>query len=96
MTSILSAFLSNSATVAMFIPIIGAAVMRSGGKLTNKNLVIGSRLGAAMGGAGTMVGSTAQLIGQSVLINTKVQDRWAFLSLAIWLPHYVLLWLYML
>ena len=71
MTSILSAFLSNSATVAMFIPIIGAAVMRSGGKLTNKNLVMGAGLGAAMGGAGTMVGSTAQLIGQSVLINTK-------------------------
>jgi anion transporter len=70
MTSFLSAFLSNSATVAMFIPIIGAAVMRSGGKLTNKNLVMGAGLGAAMGGAGTMVGSTAQLIGQSVLMKT--------------------------
>ncbi|NMC33887.1 MAG: hypothetical protein GYA36_15695 [Veillonellaceae bacterium] len=36
LTSLLSAFLSNSAVVAMFIPIIGAVVMRSGGRVTNK------------------------------------------------------------
>ena len=70
LTSFLSAFLSNSAVVAMFIPIIGAVVMRSGGRVTNKNLVLGAGMGAAMGGAGTMVGSTAQLIGQGILMKT--------------------------
>ena len=70
LAALLSAFLSNSAVVAMFLPIIGAVVLRSGGKLSNKHLVMGMGMAAAMGGAGTMVGSTAQLVGQSILIKT--------------------------
>lgn len=70
MAAVLSAFLSNSAVVAMFLPIIGAVVMRSNGRLSNKNLVMGMGMAAALGGAGTMVGSTAQLVGQSILIKT--------------------------
>ena len=70
LAAVLSAFLSNSAVVAMFLPIIGAVVLRSGGKLSNKHLVMGMGMAAALGGAGTMVGSTAQLVGQSILIKT--------------------------
>jgi anion transporter len=70
MAAVLSAFLSNSAVVAMFLPIIGAVAMRSNGRISNKNLVMGMGMAAAMGGAGTMVGSTAQLVGQSILIKT--------------------------
>ncbi len=70
LAAVLSAFLSNSAVVAMFLPIIGAVVMRSNGRLSNKNLVMGMGMAAALGGAGTMVGSTAQLVGQSILIKT--------------------------
>lgn len=70
LAAVLSAFLSNSAVVAMFLPIIGAVVLRSGGKISNKNIVMGMGMAAALGGAGTMVGSTAQLVGQSILIKT--------------------------
>ncbi len=71
LAAFLSAFLSNSGTVAMFIPMIGAVAMQSGGKVQNKYLIMGMGMAAALGGAGTMVGSTAQLIGQGILMKTE-------------------------
>ena len=81
LAAFLSAFLSNSAVVAMFLPIIGAVAMRSEGKITNKNLVMGMGMAAAMGGAGTMVGSTAQLIGQGILLKTAGARPMGFFEL---------------
>lgn len=83
LSAVLSAFLSNSAVVAMFIPIIGAVVMRSEGRVTNKNLVMGMGMAAALGGAGTMVGSTAQLIGQGVLLKTAGARPMGFFELGV-------------
>lgn len=95
LASLLSAFLSNSAVVAMFLPIIGAVALRSNGKITNKNLVMGMGMAAAMGGAGTMVGSTAQLIGQGILLKTAGARPMGFFELGIVVaPMCVLLALY--
>jgi len=69
--AIASAFLSNSATVATFIPLIASIVYKSKGRLHNKFLLMGVGFAAALGGAGTIVGSTAQLVAQSILVNTK-------------------------
>jgi solute carrier family 13 (sodium-dependent dicarboxylate transporter), member 2/3/5 len=65
-----SAFLSNSATVATFIPLIASIVYKSNGRLNNRFLLMGVGFAAAIGGAGTMVGSTAQLVAQSILVKT--------------------------
>ena len=68
LTSLISAFLSNSGTIAMFMPLLGAAVLASGGKLRYKMLVMPAGFGCAVGGCGTLVGSTAQLIAQGILV----------------------------
>lgn len=66
-----SAFLSNSATVATFIPLIASIVYKSKGRLQNKYLLMGVGFAAALGGAGTIVGSTAQLVAQAILVKTE-------------------------
>lgn len=67
----LSAFLSNSAVVAVCIPLVGSLVLKSEGRLTNKNIIMGIGMASAIGGACTMVGSTAQLAAQQVLEATE-------------------------
>lgn len=63
----ISAFLSNTATVATFIPLIGAMVASSNGKLTNKNMLMPLGIAASVGGTLTLVGSTAQPMTNSIL-----------------------------
>lgn len=94
-SAFLSAFLSNSAVVAMFIPVIGAVAMRSKGKVHEKSLVMAVGMGAAMGGCGTLVGSTAQLVGQGILLKTAGAKPMGFFDLAYVVgPMCVLLALY--
>ena len=66
-SGLLSAFLSNTAVVATFIPLVGAMVASSNGKLKNKNLLMPLGLATAIGGALTLVGSTAQPMANSIL-----------------------------
>lgn len=63
----LSAVLSNTATVATFIPLIGAIVAASGGKLHNKFLLMPLGYAAAIGGTLTLIGSTSQPMVNTVL-----------------------------
>jgi len=67
---LVSAFLSNSATIATMMPLIAAVVYKSNGRLHNKYLIMGCGFGCAIGGASTLVGSTAQLIAQGILEKT--------------------------
>ena len=69
-SSALSAFLSNSAVVAVCIPIVGSIVLKANGRIVNKHIIMGVGMAAAMGGACTLVGSTAQLAAQQVLVST--------------------------
>ena len=81
MAGISSAFLSNSAVVATFIPLSAAMVAKSGGRLKNKFIVMGIGMAAALGGAGTIVGSTSQLVAQSILKATDGVRTMTFFEL---------------
>lgn len=63
----LSSVLSNTATVATFIPLIGAIVAASSGKLHNKFLLMPLGYAAAIGGTLTLIGSTSQPMVNTVL-----------------------------
>ncbi len=74
----LSAFFSNSATIAMFIPLVAVAAATSGGKIQAKNITLAAGMGAAVGGGATLVGSTAQLVGQGIMIKMGVEPMGVF------------------
>ncbi len=64
---ILSAFISNSATTAMFISIIFGMAASSGGALDSRRLLMPLAFSANSGGMLTLVGSTPPVIVQGVL-----------------------------
>lgn len=64
---ILSAFMSNSAVVAMLIPLVATIVLQSKGRAQNKYILIAVGIGAGMGGVCTLSGSTPQVIAQGIL-----------------------------
>jgi di/tricarboxylate transporter len=66
----LSAWLSNSAVVAMFIPLVALIAARSGGRIRMPIALMGTGIGAAIGGISTLTGSTTQLITQGILQET--------------------------
>ena len=63
---ILSAFLSNTAVIAIFLPII-ESVSKSDPKIGRKNLTLPVTLAAMFGGVTTLVGSTPQLTANGIL-----------------------------
>jgi len=63
----ISMFLNNTATVAIMLPIAASAVAASGGKLTQKNTFMMIGILTVVGGGLTLVGSTPQLIAQGIL-----------------------------
>lgn len=77
----LSGFLSNSATVAMFMPLIAGIAKASGGKITKKNTYMAVGMIAVIGGNLTLVGSTPQLIANGILEETGC-DTLSFFELS--------------
>ncbi len=65
-SALLSTFLSNTAVIAIFLPII-ASVSRSNPNMNRKNLTLPVTLGAMFGGVCTLVGSTPQLTANGIL-----------------------------
>lgn len=70
---VLSAFLSNSAVIAMFIPLIAAAQVQTGGKIRQKNVLMAVGMACAVGGSVTLSGSTSQVVAQGVLEEAGVR-----------------------
>ncbi|MBE7048376.1 MAG: SLC13/DASS family transporter [Ruminococcaceae bacterium] len=66
-SSIMSAFLTNSAVLAIFIPIIMGLSKASDSKIEGKNLIMPIAYGCVIGGASTLVGSTQQMTAQGLL-----------------------------
>jgi len=62
-----SAFLSNTATASILLPVVASAVAASGGKLTRKNTYMTVGIACVAGGGLTLVSSTPQLIAQGLL-----------------------------
>lgn len=65
-SALLSTFLSNTAVIAIFLPII-ASVARSDKRMSRMNLTLPVTLGAMFGGVCTLVGSTPQLTANGIL-----------------------------
>lgn len=64
--AVMSAFLTNSAVLAMFIPII-MGVSKANPKIKAKNLIMPITFACIIGGASTLVGSTQQMTTQGLL-----------------------------
>ncbi len=65
-SAVMSAFLTNSAVLAVFIPII-MGLSDSGNKIKPTNLIMPIAIGCVLGGASTLVGSTQQMTAQGLL-----------------------------
>ena len=66
--TVMSAFLSNSGTIAMWMPLIAAVAAKSNGVIRSKMIILAAGIACAVGGAGTLVGSTSQQTANSVLM----------------------------
>ncbi len=64
--AVMSAFLTNSAVLAIFIPII-MGLSKADSKINGKNLIMPIAYGCVIGGASTLVGSTQQMTAQGLL-----------------------------
>lgn len=81
-TAVLSAFLSNSAVVAIFIPLVAIIAARSNGRIRMPLAIMGAGIGSAIGGIATLTGSTAQLVSQGILETTDGTEPMGFFTLS--------------
>ncbi len=70
-SSLMSAFLTNSAVLAVFIPIIMGLSLS--GEIKGKNLIMPIAIGCILGGTATLVGSTQQMTAQGLLEDAGVR-----------------------
>ena len=76
--TILSAFLSNSAVIAMMMPIAASIVEASNGKVKNKYVLMPMGMAASAGGFCTLAGSTPQMVTQEFLISEGLEPMGFF------------------
>ena len=65
--TLMSAFMSNNGTVAIWMPIIAVIASGSKGKIRSKMVIFVAGTAAVVGGGTTLIGSTSQLVANSVL-----------------------------
>ena len=66
----MSAFMSDSGCIAMWMPIIAAVAAGSRGKIRSKMVIMPAGIACIVGGATTLVGSTSQNTANSFLMQT--------------------------
>lgn len=66
--TIMSAFLSNSGCIAMWMPIIASIAAGSHGKIRSKMVIFPAGIACIIGGACTLVGSTSQVTANAILM----------------------------
>ncbi len=71
-SALMSAFLTNSAVLAIFIPIV-MGLSSANEKIKAKNLIMPIAYGCVIGGTSTLVGSTQQMTAQGLLEESGVQ-----------------------
>lgn len=69
--SFMSAFMSNSGTIAVWMPIIAIVAATSSGNIRSKMVIFPAGTACILGGASTLVGSTSQLIANATLQGYK-------------------------
>lgn len=81
LVTLLSAFISNTATVAIFLPLIASVANVSNGRITKKNTYMAVGIASVVGGNLTLAGSTPQLIAQGILSATDGMRTMTFFEL---------------
>lgn len=71
-SAILSAFLSNSAVIAMLIPVIQAMSKAPGSKITQKHTIMSTGMAAGIGGGLTLIGTPPQLVASNILVESGI------------------------
>lgn len=66
--TLMSAFLSNSGCIAMWMPIIASIAAGSHGKIRSKMVIFPAGIACIIGGACTLVGSTSQVTANAILM----------------------------
>ena len=69
--TLMSAFLSNSGTIAMWMPIIASIAAGSNGKIRSKMVIMPAGIACIVGGGSTLTGSVSQVAANAVLMGTK-------------------------
>ena len=69
--AVLSGFMSNTATVAIFLPLVSGIAKTSGGVITKKNTYMAIGIASVVGGNLTLAGSTPQIVAQGILSQTE-------------------------
>lgn len=77
-TGACSAFFSNSATIAMLIPICASIVASSNGKLQNKYYIMGIGVAGVIGGSLTLVGSVPQVVANGIVMEAGYESLGMF------------------
>ena len=93
-STVLSLFLANTATVALMLPIAASAAAESGGRLTKKNTYMVIGMTTVVSGVITIVGSTPQLIAQSILVSGGHEPMGFFELSRLSIPLLALLFVY--
>lgn len=94
--AVLSAFMDNTTTVAVLLPVMASAVSASKREMNFMNLVMPSAIAAMVGGGCLLIGCTVNLTGQSILTEyTDYAFRMTDFTLAS-LPVLILVLVYML
>ena len=68
--TVLSSFVSNTAAVAMFLPLVASIAQSSNGKIKKKNCYMAMGIASVVGGFCTQSGSTPQMVAQEILLET--------------------------
>lgn len=90
----ISAFLSNTATAAIMLPLAGSAIAVSGGKFTKKNTFMIIGIASVAGGGLTLVSSPPQLIARAILEEGGHETLGFFDITPIGVPILILLFVY--
>ena len=69
--AVLSGFISNTATVAIFLPLVAGISKTSHGVITKKNTYMAIGISSVVGGNLTLAGSTPQVVAQGILSQTE-------------------------
>lgn len=92
--SLLSAFLSNSVLLLLFMPIVNAVARNSGGTIREKALIMPLAVGSMVGGVFTMIGTQPQLIAQSLLEQNGCETMGFFTPGLVTIPIFLWMLLY--
>lgn len=87
-SAFLSAFLSNSAVIAMLIPVIQAMSKAPGSKITQKRSIMPTGMAAGIGGGLTLIGTPPQLVASNILTESGIEGTRA---ITFWETGYTML-----